>query len=103
MDREMFITIVWPTLAKTIEDKGFTPCLLSNRAQNDVVYIEMMAPTEMVAPMDDCVLLSEKQFHDTVIDLLTRYRIPFADKSDRINTRILIYLTKLKLWEANND
>lgn len=102
MDTEMFITIVWPTLAKAIEDKGFTPCLLSNRTQ-DVVYIEMMAPTEMVAPMDDCVLLYEKQFRDTVMDLLTRYHIPFIDKSDKINARILIYLTKLKLWEANND
>lgn len=92
MNMEMFISLVWPTLSKAIQDKAFKPCLVSNKGMGDSAYI-------ILSPEGDYSLESEKPFRDTVIDLLTRYHIPFEDESDGLCTYIFIDLKKLKLWE----
>lgn len=86
MDREIFMTLVWPTLVKSIEDKGFEPSLISNEIAGDGVYI-LLSPG-YARPQ------SEKQFHSTIIDLLTRLHIPFEDRSDGLCTLIFIDFDK---------
>ena len=77
-----FTTLVWPTLAKSTEDKGFEPSLISNETMRDGAYI-------LLSPGHTC-LQSEKQFHSTVIDLLTQLHIPFEDESNELCALIFI-------------
>ena len=86
MDREMFMTLVWPTLAKSIEDKGFEPSLISNETARDGAYI-LLSPGHAWPQ-------SENPFRDAVIDLLTRLHIPFEDRSDGLCTLIFINFDK---------
>lgn len=95
MNREMFMNLIWPTLVKSIEDKGFKPGLLSNKIMENGIYI-------VLSPEVDCSLEAEKQFRDIVIDLLTRCHIPFENKSDELCTYIYIDLIKLTIGEMYN-
>lgn len=97
MNRQMFIILIWPTLAKAMEDKGFTPRLWLPENES-IVYVEMNCH----GYDSDYIFEFEKEFHDAVIDLLIQYHIPFVDKSHGY-TFIKIDLTKLNLQEINND
>jgi hypothetical protein len=87
----MFMSLVWPTLLKAIQNKGFEPGLISNEGMGDNVYI-------LLSPEHACPQ-SEKPFRKTVIDLLTQYHIPFEDESNELYALIFIDLIKLKPWE----
>ena len=95
MDREMFMTLVWPTLAKSIEDKGFEPSLISNETARDGAYI-LLSPGHAWPQ-------SEKPFRDIVIDLLTRLHIPFEDRSDGLYRLIFVNFDKLRSQDIKND
>lgn len=96
MDGEMFINLVWPTISKAIEDKGFKPSLISNGAIRNCAYI-VLSPENTYQPH------AEKQFHDIVIDLLTRLHIPFEDRSDGLCTLIFIDFDKHESEDIKND
>lgn len=89
MDKEIFMTLVWPTISKSIEDKGFEPDLISNETTRDGAYI-LLSPGRHAWPQ------SEKQFRNIVIDLLTQLHIPFEDRSDGLYTLIFIDFDKLR-------
>ena len=96
MDREIFMTLVWPTLAKSIEDKGFKPSLILSEAIRNSAYI-------LLSPENSLNKQHEKRFRDAVIDLLTRLHIPFEDKSDGLYTLIFVNFDKLRSQDIKND
>lgn len=97
MNREMFITLIWPTLAKAIEDKVFKPRLWLPKNKNGV-YVEM----DYCGYDPDGVFKLEKEFHDAVIDLLIQYHVPIMDKSSTF-TYIEVDLNKLNPQEIHDE
>lgn len=91
----MFMTLVWPTISKSIEDKGFEPSLISNETVENGAYI-LLSPGHAWPQ-------SEKPFRNIVIGLLTRLHIPFEDRSDGLYTLIFIDFNKLRSQDIKND